>query len=182
MEYAYDEEVELGRGGMAVVYEATHPDRPGTLALKRPLPFPHAGERLRREIEALTRVDDPNVMPVVDHGVDGEGQPWYAMPLALGSLKALWEAGTLGTDAETVCLDVLEDVCAGLGAIHAAGYVHRDTEQRPRLPRPGARERRSVGHRRLRVGAPASRGNDRGVDRERLPPRHGRLHGAGELR
>jgi serine/threonine protein kinase len=126
VEYVYDEGVELGRGGMAILYKATHPQRPGTVALKRPLPFPHAPERLRREIEALTRVSDINVMPVVDHGIDDDGQPWYAMPLAMGSLKALWEDGTLGTDAAAACREVLEDICAGLSAMHAAGYVHRD--------------------------------------------------------
>jgi serine/threonine protein kinase len=126
VEYIYDEKVELGRGGMAVVYEATHPKRRGTVALKRPLPFPNAPERLRREIEALTRVDHPHVMPVVDHGVDESGEPWYAMPVAPGSLRALWEDGALGTDVEALCRDVLEEVCAGLSAMHAAGYVHRD--------------------------------------------------------
>lgn len=111
---------------MAVVYAATHPDRPDLVVLKRPLPFLNAPERLRREIEALSAVDHSQVMPVIDHGVDEEGQPWYVMPLALGSLRSLWEAGRLGSDAEAVCTEVLEDVCAGLGAMHEAGYVHRD--------------------------------------------------------
>ena len=127
MQYLYDEENdELGRGGMAVVYAASHPDFTGVVALKRPLPWPQAADRLRREIEALTAVDHAHVMPVLAHGVDDDGEPWYTMPLAMGSLKNLWEDGRLGDDAEAVCSDVLDGISSGLAAMHEAGYVHRD--------------------------------------------------------
>jgi len=125
-DYDYDETAPLGRGGMAVVYRATSKDSKAIVALKRPLPWPQADDRLRREIEALTAVTHDNVMPVRDHGVDEAGKPWYTMPVAEGSLKSLWESGRLGSDAEVVCRDVLQDICAGLGAMHDARYVHRD--------------------------------------------------------
>ncbi len=120
----YQERGEIGRGGMAVVYLADGPS--GQVALKRPLPWDGCKERLTREISVLTSLDHPNVMPVLDHDMDDAGEPWYAMPLSRGSLIKLGEAGDLGTDAEAVCRSVLEDVCAGLGAMHEVGLVHRD--------------------------------------------------------
>lgn len=123
MQYAYDEAVELGRGGMAVVYSARKHGSGDVVALKRPLPYPEtrADERLRREIQALTLVDHPNVMPVLDHGEDEDGDPWYAIPLADYSLSKYWDEYPFREDAKTVCTDVLEDICSGLGAMHPAG-------------------------------------------------------------
>ena len=126
----YQELGELGKGGMAVVYTARLNKSSPIVALKRPLPWPTCDERLRREIDVLTTLDHPHVMPVLDHGIDDEGKPWYVMPRGRGSLGALWEAGELGDDAEAVCVDVLEEVCAGLGAMHDAHYLHRDVTPR----------------------------------------------------
>jgi len=55
---------------MAVVYGASHPDFDDVVALKRPLPWPQAADRLRREVAALTALQHAHVMPVVAHGVD----------------------------------------------------------------------------------------------------------------
>ena len=126
MEYDYDETVELGRGGMAVVYEATSRSTGAVVALKRPLPYPDAAERLRREISVLTAVHHPSLIVVEDHGVDDDGEPWYVMPLAVGSLSTLLESDALGGDMEEVASRVLEDVSGALAAMHAAGFVHRD--------------------------------------------------------
>lgn len=127
MDYEYDETTELGRGGMAVVYSARKKGSNAVVALKRPLPYPgtDADKRLAREIKALTAVDHPNVMPVLGHGVDEANEPWYAMPKADYSLIDYWESAPT-VDAEALCFEVLEDICAGLGAMHHAGYVHRD--------------------------------------------------------
>lgn len=76
MDYVYDEQQELGRGGMAVVYVATKAGVSESVALKCPLPFEDAPARLKREIEALTAVDHPRVIPVLEHGVDDDGDPW----------------------------------------------------------------------------------------------------------
>lgn len=130
MDYLYDERKELGRGGMAVVYTARKPGASELVALKRPLPFEDAPARLEREIEALLTTNHPRIMRVLDHGVDDKGEPWYAMPLATGSLGDLWRGGQLGTDAESVCAEVLEAACEGLAAMHTAGYVHRDVTPR----------------------------------------------------
>lgn len=52
------------------------------------------------------------------------------MPLAAGSLGDLWNAGRLGTDAEALCEQIFDAGCVGLGAMHEAGYVHRDVTPR----------------------------------------------------
>jgi hypothetical protein len=111
---------------MAVVYSATRKGSSSVVALKRPLPYPgiNADRRLAREIRALTAVDHPNVMRVLDHGVDA-GEHWYTMPKADYSLSDYWESASIVT-AEALCSEVLDDICAGLGAMHEARYVHRD--------------------------------------------------------
>jgi serine/threonine protein kinase len=127
MDYIYDETSDvLGRGGGAIVYRARSMDGSEYVALKRPLPFDLCDERLEREIDVLAKMSHDHVMPVLDHGVDDEGHSWYAMPVARGSLKKLWLSGQLGDDVDAVCAEVLEHVCLGLGAMHDAGYLHRD--------------------------------------------------------
>jgi serine/threonine protein kinase len=72
---------------MGVVYRArdTRPDRfERAVALKTVrLPTPRWLESIRREIDALTRIDHPGVVRIVDHGVH-DGRPWYAMDLLEG--------------------------------------------------------------------------------------------------
>lgn len=127
MDYRYDETNDiLGRGGGAIVYRARPIDDSEYVALKRPLPFDHCDERLEREIDVLAKMSHTHLMPVLDHGVDEEGHPWYAMPLARGSLKDLWLSRGLRDDVDALCAEVVEHVCLGLEAMHDAGYLHRD--------------------------------------------------------
>jgi serine/threonine protein kinase len=74
----------------------------------------------------MSSVSHPHVMPILDWGVDDDGDYWYAMPVARGSLKELWEEGHVTGTAEEIAGEVLEAVSQGLGAMHAAGFVHRD--------------------------------------------------------
>ena len=100
------------------------------VALKRPIDWPgsHSNERLKREISVLDELDHPNVIPLLDHGVDQSGMYWYTMPIAEGSLKDIWESGNAGTSAEDLCLLVLQHIAAGLSNMHEAGFVHRDVK------------------------------------------------------
>jgi len=127
LDYIYDETGDiLGRGGGAIVYTARSMAGSVGLALKRPLPFDLCDERLEREIDVLAKMSHHHLMPVLDHGIDDEGHPWYTMPLARGSLKRLWLSGQLGDDVDALCAEILEHACLGLGAMHDAGYLHRD--------------------------------------------------------
>lgn len=120
----------LGRGGMAVVHEATHESTGRVVALKLIRPE-HAGpdfaDRLRREGRAQAALDHPNVVTIYEAGTSEHG-PWLAMRLVEGTtLSDLIDAGTM--DA-TSALDILDQVAAALDAAHAAGLVHRDVKPR----------------------------------------------------
>jgi tetratricopeptide (TPR) repeat protein len=74
----------LGRGGMGIVYRASHETTGEPIAVKtvtKHRAFDLAG--LRREIYALQRVDHPGVVRIIASGVR-DGIPWYAMPLLEG--------------------------------------------------------------------------------------------------
>lgn len=119
---------ELGQGGMAVVYKARRRRDSRLVAVKRPRSFPHCDERLKREVDVLSKLDHPHLMPVLGYGVDDDKKWFYAMPVARGSLKSLWESGVLGADVDAVAAEVLEQVCLGLQAMHDADYLHRDVK------------------------------------------------------
>jgi serine/threonine-protein kinase len=118
----------LGRGGFAIVYLATRPrdgQRAAVKVLSRKLMTPNGVERFLREIAAIQRVRHPNIVEIHDHGRLPDDRPYYTMELLEGApLDRLLEEQELMTPAES--LPIIEGVCAGLAAAHAAGVVHRD--------------------------------------------------------
>ncbi len=126
----YRIDARLARGGMGVVYRATHLglDRPVALkVIAREL----AGDasfrdRFLRESRLAARLDHPAVVPIYDsREVDGE--LFVAMRLVEGGdLHGLIDReGPLSPDR---ALALLGQVAEALDAAHAAGIVHRDVK------------------------------------------------------
>jgi DNA-binding beta-propeller fold protein YncE/predicted Ser/Thr protein kinase len=120
----------IARGGMGVVYRATH------LALDRPVALKviatHlAGdeafrERFLRESRLAARLDHPNVVPVYD-AREEDGELIVAMRLIEGGdLKRTIAARGPLPPGEAV--ELLGQVAGALDAAHAAGIVHRDVK------------------------------------------------------
>jgi serine/threonine-protein kinase len=126
----YRIEAQLGRGGMGVVYRATH------LALERPVALKviarnlvsQEGFRARflRESRLAASLDHPAVVPIYDsREVDGE--LIVAMRLVEGGdLRKLLDRGGPLPPERAVAL--LGQVAEALDAAHAAGIVHRDVK------------------------------------------------------
>jgi serine/threonine protein kinase len=126
----YRIDARLARGGMGVVYRATHLglDRPVALkVIAREL----AGDasfrdRFLRESRLAARLDHPAVVPIYDsREVDGE--LFVAMRLVEGGdLRGLIDRdGPLSPDRATA---LLGQVAEALDTAHAAGIVHRDVK------------------------------------------------------
>ena len=82
-DFPYVEHSQIGRGGMSTVTRAAKRGDREEVALKRPIPWPgsHNNERLKREISVLAELDHPNVIRLLDHGVNQTGMYWYTMPI-----------------------------------------------------------------------------------------------------
>ncbi|AKF03633.1 serine/threonine-protein kinase PknK [Sandaracinus amylolyticus] len=116
---------ELGRGGMGTVFRARDPSG-NEVAVKRidaAVPGPGAVDRFLREASA--RIDHPNVVRTLGAGMDATGRPYLVLELLEG--ETLDVAFARGIEMD-VLLDAIVQACRGLGAIHAAGLVHRDVK------------------------------------------------------
>jgi serine/threonine-protein kinase len=117
----------IGGGGQAVVYRGRHVERGTDAAVKVVHPSlwadPGFRVRFRRECEALTALDHPGVVPILDRG-ESEGHGYLAMALARGGTLAERLAAGPMDPGEAVAL--IAAVGSGLDAAHAAGLVHRD--------------------------------------------------------
>ena len=126
----YRIEALIARGGMGVVYRATHLglDRPVALKVIARELADRGGfrERFLRESRLAARLEHPSVVPVYDsREVDGE--LIVAMRLVKGGdLRHLIDKeGPLPPGG---ALDLLGQVADALDAAHAAGIVHRDVK------------------------------------------------------
>jgi streptogramin lyase len=120
----------IGRGGMSVVYLATHEGLERKAALKLLAPELAENEAFRqrfvRESRIAAGLDHPNVIPVYDAG-EADGLLYIAMRYVRGSdLKTLLaEHGPLEVPD---VVRVMDQLGAALDAAHEEGLVHRDVK------------------------------------------------------
>ncbi len=117
----------IGKGGFADVYRAVDKKTGATVAVKvlRDVRIidEESIKRFQRELRIMEGLTHPNVIPVLAQGQTKDGDVWYAMPLAQGSLADYVDDVH---DNPPQIVEVLRQVCAGLEYIHGAGIYHRD--------------------------------------------------------
>ncbi|HEY6729983.1 MAG TPA: serine/threonine-protein kinase [Solirubrobacterales bacterium] len=120
----------IARGGMGVVYRATHLglDRPVALKVIARELVDRRGfrERFLRESRLAARLDHPSVVPIYDSR-EADGELIVAMRLVKGGdLRHLIDhEGPLPPQR---AINLLAQVADALDAAHAAGVVHRDVK------------------------------------------------------
>jgi serine/threonine protein kinase/CHASE2 domain-containing sensor protein len=119
---------ELGRGGMAVVYRATHPKTKETVALKQMLAQYTSDKdsigRFLRETEILKQLDHPNIIKIIDAG-EVNGCPYYAMELITGTALDRELKDNYRFDLPEV-RKICGAIARALALAHQLGIIHRD--------------------------------------------------------
>lgn len=121
----------IGEGGFGQVWRAHRESDGDSLAIKvlhlELVRSVDAMTRFQRELDAIERLDHPNVVRGLGHGTLGDGRPYLLLEYVEGpSLReVLHERGAL-PPAEM--LTILEPLCDALHVAHLAGLVHRDVK------------------------------------------------------
>src|SRR5262249_44006991 len=120
---------ELGRGGMAAVYQAENVDIGKKVAVKvlaqELTTSAVVVERFLREARAAAAIRSPYICDVYDSGKLEDGRPFLVLELLEG--ESLYERMTKVRwfDSDTT-LSIVSQTCRGLTKAHAASIVHRD--------------------------------------------------------
>lgn len=119
----------LGRGGMGTVY-AAHRDDGDTLQraaikrLQRRWDGSLQAQRFLQERRILAALAHPNIPRLLDHGLDDEGRPWFALDYVDGQPVVAW-ADDRRLDLSGR-LDLFRQVCEAVQHAHEHFVVHRD--------------------------------------------------------
>lgn len=118
---------ELGRGGNAIVYQATdvkHGREVAVKVLRLELAGSIAADRFLREIQFTARLDHPHILPLLDSGTI-DGFLFYVMPYAAGeSLRRRLTRERQLPVADA--LSITREVADALDYAHSLKVVHRD--------------------------------------------------------
>ncbi len=120
----------IGQGGMGVVVQAFDRTLGVEVAIKI-VRAEYAGERewserLAREVKLARQIQHANVCRVFDYA-QADGRAFLIMELATGgTLRDELRAGVTAARPLAARIADARAIAAGLGAIHAAGIVHRD--------------------------------------------------------
>jgi serine/threonine-protein kinase len=119
---------ELGRGAMGVVMLARDESLRRDVAVK----FirgdgldPEFFRQFVEEAQAMARVNHPNVLCIHSYG-EFNTLPYFVAEYVPGQTLERWLGDNEAAPDVTTSLALLDAICAGVEAIHAAGTVHRD--------------------------------------------------------
>ncbi len=123
----YNVTAEIGRGGMATVYQATQASMKRTVAIKiLPRNLTHDEKflaRFYREVEIAASLQHPHILPVYDFG-EYDGMPYIVMSyMNGGTLADLIAKGPMETSEIT---RIVQEMADALDYAHGKGVIHRD--------------------------------------------------------
>jgi hypothetical protein len=117
---------ELGRGGMAVVYEAwdTRLERHVALKIIDTLGDATGGDGdALEEAKTLAKLEHPGIVPIYDAGCLRDGRFYCAMRLIQGRRL---DAFIAHEKSQFERIRVFQKICDAVGFAHSCGVVHRD--------------------------------------------------------
>jgi serine/threonine-protein kinase len=117
---------EVGRGGMAVVYEAEDPELHRRVALKI-IRNPALVDRFQREAKIAAQLQHPNIVAIHDVGAaEDAGLPVHYIAMDFVEGHTLAQILGEGKPPRDELLRMLEDVARAVAHAHSRGVVHRD--------------------------------------------------------
>lgn len=119
---------EIGRGGMSAVWlaecAADGPGRKVAIKLPRPTQVPDLAERVARERDISAMMVHPNVVRLIDAGIDARHRPYLALEYIDGMPLNTWcEKNQLDIPGR---LRLFLQVARAVAYAHDRGVVHRD--------------------------------------------------------
>ncbi len=122
-------EKRIGAGGVGVVFlardEHLHQRQVVVKVLKESRD-PWLLRKFTQESEALTRLDHPNVVKVLDRGMVEDGRPFLVMEFVKGeTLEDFLKLGAGRLDIATVIL-LIHQIFRAVETVHGGGIIHRD--------------------------------------------------------
>ena len=123
----YDVLARLGVGGIGVVYRGRHVqlDRPVAIKVlqQSAAASPEWRRRFEREARVLSTLAHPNIVPLIDFGIDGDVS-YLVMELLEG--KTLADLINEGPVLPARALEIVGQTLRGLAFAHRQGIAHRD--------------------------------------------------------
>ena len=118
----------IGEGGMGVVYlaEQTEPlsRRVALKIIKLGMDTREVIARFESELQALARMDHPNVARALDAGTTQDGRPYFVMEYIDGEpVTDYCLRHELDLNER---LDIFVQICRGVNHAHQQGLIHRD--------------------------------------------------------
>jgi CheY-like chemotaxis protein/tRNA A-37 threonylcarbamoyl transferase component Bud32 len=121
----------VGKGSSGVIYKARHMYLERLVALKilhpQLMADEEALERFKREAQALSKLDHPNVIKVHDFGITTQRLPFLVMDYSPGETLGRRVALEDHLKPE-FALPIFIQVCNGLAQAHERGIIHRDVK------------------------------------------------------